>query len=399
MARRIALALAAGALLLGLLAPTPASAEIDPVNGWDYRPAAVGGAYRAVSGQFAGDFATDILFYAPGSAPDSLWIGRAGQRGQEAFTKVPLAIGGDYQPIVGDFGGDDYDDIVWYGPGTQPDYLWLSVDSSAYFDKSRRVSVGGSYQPKVLRDYRAAGAKDDILFLGPGALPDYYWHFTDRAGTAGYLGPGTYGSRPLTVNGAYQLVVGDFSGDRIEDVILYQPGTAFDYKWIFNAAGQQSQTPLKVDGTYQPVVSYQPRYDGVFWWGNGGPNAYWVGDGRNFGSRSIANNVQGPGTARAFGLGSAVITSPAGQDLQFYGDASAGGFYQLATASHDQTTATPILGNYDDDASNYLDVLWYGPGTQPDELWYGIQIQRAATNGAGPGSSFGTMKDLGVPER
>lgn len=403
MGRRLVAALAAAALTLGLLSPTPASAELDPLNGWDYRAVAVGGTYQVVTGQFGGDLATDILFYGPGTLPDSLWIGRSGQRGSGAFIKENLSIGGNYQLLVGDFAGDDYDDLLFYGVGAAIDPLWVSVNSPARFDKTRKVSVGGTYQPKVLRDYRAQGTKDAVLFLGPGAAPDYYWNFTDRAGQADYFGPGTYTSRFLKVNGAYQLVVGDYNGDRIEDVFLYQPGAAFDYLWTFNAAGVFTQRAETVNGTYQPVVVQGSTYDGILWWGNGGTNSYWITDGRAFGARPITTPSYGPGVARPFGLGGASITSPTGIDIAFYGDRTQGGFFRLASDAHDQTTALPLLGNFDNDADRYLDVLWYGAGSAADDLWYGIDRDTsfagsAETRGA-PAAPRIQAKDLGVPAR
>ncbi len=395
MLRRLAVAALAAALFSGVIAPTPATAEIDLVNGWDYQPASVGGAYQVVSGQFGGDLATDLFFYGAGSVPDSLWLGRTGERGQASFEKVPMAVGGDYRLVVGDFTGDDYDDILFYGPGTASDWIWTSIDTAAYFDKTTRVSIGGStYEPQVLHDYRATGAKDDLLFLAPGAAADYFWHFPEQPGSANYFGPGTYQSRRLLVGGDYTFVVGDFSGDRIEDVILYRPGTGPDYRWTSTPSGGLTQTSLRIDGVYQPVVSYQPRYDGVYWWANGGRSPYWVSDGVGFrnGTVPAETGPSGPGgTVRAFGLGGALIQIPGGPDGFFTGDATGGSYSTVATPAHDQTTARPLIGNFDNDGNSYLDVFWYGPGAQADELWYGITpdsgVRSVPTGpGAGPGA-------------
>ena len=378
MARRLPFATALVALLVGLVAPLPASAEVD--HGWDYRPVSIGGTYRVVVGQFAGDAADDILFYGPGTAGDSLWIGHEGQRGTTAFTKVTMAIGGDYTPVVGDFGGDGYDDILFYGPGSAPDSLWISANVSGYFDKSRKVSVGGAYQPKVLHDNRTDPRKDDILFLGPGAAKDYYWHFNDN-------GNSTYTSRELTVNGNYQLAIADLTGDFLDDVVLFQPGTAKDYFWRSNSAGQFAQTNLTIDGTYQavpitPASAAASDHGGVLFWGNGAqPDAYWRSNGSTI--APVGDFLNPPSvTAAVYPAGSAALiaTTATTGDYGFLDDPGSYVF-DLDSAAHDQTTATPIVGNFDGDAKGYLDIIWYGVGTAKDELWYGDDTQ-ASTNGA-----------------
>src|SRR5690349_14431435 len=128
MSRRLAACAVALIMVGGLLATTPASATIDNEYGWDYQALSINGSYQMLRGQFAGDGATDVIFYGPGSAPDSLWIGKTGVKGTNGFTKVNLSIGGTYVPVVGDFGGDDYDDVLFYGRGSVSDSLWISVE-------------------------------------------------------------------------------------------------------------------------------------------------------------------------------------------------------------------------------------------------------------------------------
>ena len=383
------------AVLIGLLTPIRASAEIS--DGWDYRALTLGGTYKTVVGQFGGDLASDILFYGPGTAADSLWIGNADDRGttgSNGFTKINLSIGGDFIPVVGDFGGDDYDDILFYGIGSAVDSLWIAVDTASYFDKTRKVSVGGAYQPKVLHDYRAVGAKDDILFLGPGTAKDYYWHFADRL-TAPHLGPVTYTSRELNVNGTYQLVIGDYSGDRIEDVVLYQPGTASDYKWVSSAAGAFSQSGLTITGFYKPVTIFGEVRDSILWWGNGSASPrFWRSTGPTFQSVPI-DPVDVAATVVSAGLEGAIIAVPGAlPDARdtFFKESASSDFSALAGEIHDQTTARPLVGDFDND--DYIDVVWYGPDTQRDELWFSVSSSPgvgglSGKSAAGAGHSTG----------
>ena len=73
-----------------------------------------------VLGDFDGDGRGDLLWYGPGSQDDHLWLGRASRN----FAGVPVTVRGHYLPLGGDFDGDGRADVLWYGPGGQPDVLW-----------------------------------------------------------------------------------------------------------------------------------------------------------------------------------------------------------------------------------------------------------------------------------
>ena len=372
MVRRLVLAAAAAALALGLLTPTSAGATVDTEYGWDYQALSINGSYQMLRGQFAGDAATDIVFYGPGSAPDSLWIGKTGAKGTNGFTKVSLSIGGTYVPVLGDFAGDDYTDILWYGRGSAPDALWTSVDTPAHFtSKSVKIS-GTNYQPKVLMDFRDQGAKDDVLFLGPGDVADYLWHFNETLGSSGTPGPGTWESRNLRVNGSYQLVIGDWNNDLLDDVVLYQPGTAADYKWISSTTGAFAQTSLSISGSYQAVTIRRAQADAIYFWGSGRTNeVYWTSNGSSFTSRTTAQYPTLTGVAQSYGRDGVLIRSDVERDGYVYVTDTAADTYYLSNPNHDFNTATQAAeGDFNND--NLFDTFWYGPGTRKDEIWYGI---------------------------
>ena len=44
-----------------------------------------------------------------------------------------MTVNGSYRPIVADVAGDDYADILWYAPGTAPDSLWVSTNTPGTF--------------------------------------------------------------------------------------------------------------------------------------------------------------------------------------------------------------------------------------------------------------------------
>ena len=84
--------------------------------GFTTRTATVNGTYRSFTGDFDGDGRDDIFWYAPGTAKDSIWEGRASrtfevqvdQRQRRLRARSP-----------GDFNADRRTDVLWYGAGTQ----------------------------------------------------------------------------------------------------------------------------------------------------------------------------------------------------------------------------------------------------------------------------------------
>jgi hypothetical protein len=375
MSKKTLALLALVAALTGLLGTQAAQAEV--ADGWDYRSLSVSGTYQPLVGQFAGDGATDILWYGPGSAPDSLWIGNAGQRGAAAFTRVNLTINGTYTPIVGDFFGDDYTDIIWYAPGRAADSAWVSDDVPAYFT-SRPLAINGSFRVNVLTDYSGTARKDDIFWYAPGTAKDFVWHFADS-------GSGAYSTVNLTINGTFQRIVGDWNADGRDDLVLYRPGSAADYRWASKADGSFSQTSVSINGTYEPATVYHEAGDGILWWGDGSTKeAYWVRNGSGF--RSVAIPAVPPtGSVTSWGLGSVIVTVPDDAEGAFSGDQTGGSWFGLAGEAHDKTSQKPLVGDFDGDG--YLDIVWYGAGSTSDELWYvdATAAGRSSAEGTTPG--------------
>lgn len=292
------------------------------------------------------------------------------------FDNVPMTVNGAFYPVVGDFGGDNYDDIFWYRPGSGSDPLWISVDSGAYFDKSRTLSVYGTYSPLALTDYRFAPGqdfKDDIFFYAAGTTPDTLWHFADSEA-------GTFTAVPQTVNGTFRAVVGDYDGNGSEDIVWYAPGTAPDAKWLSNDSGSFSRVSLNVNGTYQPVAVLEETRDGIFWFGSGSaPDAAWrsADTPTGFETRPVVQYGDITGAAYQLGLFAVMVYGPSGPDV-VYIDIGAGydAFNLSPNQSHDQGPGLrPLVGDFDDDQA--ADIFWYGPGSTPDSVWYSQPVPTA----------------------
>ena len=108
-----------------------------------------------------------MFWYAPGAAPDWLWLSISTQQAV-IFESQEFAVDGEYHPVTGDFDGDGDDDLLWYRAAAESagglSYVW-------YFDgfdvDVRPVSIQGDYVPYV-EDFDSDGCSD-ILWYDPVA--------------------------------------------------------------------------------------------------------------------------------------------------------------------------------------------------------------------------------------
>ena len=247
----------------------------------------VGGTFRPVALDADGDGRGDVLWYAPGAAPDYLWRGQ----GSGAFTSSRLSISGTFDVVLaGDIDGAPGDDVLWYAPKTGTTYLWrgspsgtftssvfhhranlqpLLVDldgdgtkevfwyggaagteevwhvgpSSFVGEVVARYQVSGTYTP-IVADVDGNG-HDDIFWYAPGPAADHLWRFGDS---------GAFTSSDRSVSGRYTPLVGDFDGDGRDDIVWYAAGPTADRVWFGGAGGAFTDQAISVGGTYQPVV-------------------------------------------------------------------------------------------------------------------------------------------------
>ena len=124
----------------------------------------VTGTYTVLLGDFGGGVEDDLLFYAPGSAKDALWL----SDGDTTFTKLDLKpqVTGTYRPVVGDFAGDGRSDVIWYAPGPATDHLWTTTGSHTF--SSKPLTVTGDYQPTVMDNSSYGPLKDEVVWLKTG---------------------------------------------------------------------------------------------------------------------------------------------------------------------------------------------------------------------------------------
>ena len=77
----------------------------------------------------------------------------------------------------------------------------------------------------------------------------------------------------------YRPVVGDFTGDRRDDIFWYKKGTGADFLWSGTATRRFNSVQRPVSGYYEPFVGDFDGngYDDIFWNdGNGRPDFQWM---------------------------------------------------------------------------------------------------------------------------
>jgi CSLREA domain-containing protein len=270
----------------------------------------VNGAYRPITGDFNGDGNSDILWYAPGSAPDPIWYGT-----NTGFTHGPaLTINGHYEPLVGDFNGDGFADIFWYTTAPNVSSIWYG--SSSGFTRGPSFTIYTEYRPAV-GDFNGDG-NSDIVWDWPTHTSQPVWYGSSSGFTHGHVDLQTRG----------QPLVGDFNGDHYDDIFWYTGGTGGEHLWLGGPFGLvQAAVAPAIHRAYFPVV----------------------GDFNGDGSSDILWYAPGPGTDSVW-YGSAAGLQPGPH-------VSVNGVYE------------PLAGDFDGDGKG--DVFWYATGTNAASVWYG----------------------------
>jgi hypothetical protein len=324
----------------------------------------VSGGYAPIVGQFDADQHDDIVWYAPGAATDQLWSGRGNI--SVPFSKHPLAqqVRGNYVPIAGNFGGDSHTDILWYGPGSQADTLWISNGDGTFTNHA--VTIRGVYDNTVL--HNSSPSYDSILWTIPDdGGPASLWQFSSSSAHISYT---------ENVAGTPQKLVGDFDGNGLGDLFLYKPGSGADALWrrTSTSNGTFAKTAETVTGNYtaltqqfSPDDSTDHRTDILFETPGSGLAALWEGEANgSFTKSSHAVPLGGTPIALNKEWGYTLTTGTAKDDMIWY-DESPHDINDTTGDPKVPSTAIPVVGGFN--IAGMPSVLWYRPGSGAEYLF------------------------------
>jgi len=279
-------------------------------------PVEVTGSYVPLAGSYCGGAGltdADIVWYGPGTAPDYLWDLEFTPDHHVSHRSRPVTVDGFYEPVVGDFDGNGCDDIFWYHHHGGS-YLWYG-DPGGFQSLPERRILGEGSRPVVGNFVGDGASGDEIFWYRPGDGLEFIWYGTGVRGQ--------FDSLTAPQVGGLDYDVTSWGSGRI---LFYRPGTGPDYIWenvVAGASAPGASIRTEINGTYQPhPVS---------------------------GGSGVSMLLYGPGTAI---------------DRQIAGYRSTG---ELIT--HDAT----INGNYRvsvlPPTSPAWLVVFHAPGPEPDYLW------------------------------
>ncbi|CAN5585210.1 hypothetical protein BH10ACT1_BH10ACT1_20420 [soil metagenome] len=345
------------------------------------------------------------------------------------YTAYPQTIGGNSQPIVGDFIGprtslrppvaSEGDEIIFYNPAGTTSAVWLgkkgenfpddnttwSIEKQTWSTPSNAKPIVGNFAGDLHQDifwYRS-GAAPDLLWVGgvdafpsqvvtfavgaiyqpfmvqtnsydqifwyaPGTAADSLWNFADN-------GSGAATPTPQTVNGTFKPIVGHFDpvSTGRNDILWYAPGAAADQFWAGGTrTGWSRKTAMTVGGNYDPVVIGTNRgdipRDGILWWASGSASeSVWVSNSRTlFACKKSVNRSED-----AKWVNGGLLMSDGRQIGASYradGPDVCTGSLQIGIGPDGPAGATPYVGDFFGD-SGHSSYLWYGPGDVADSLW------------------------------
>jgi hypothetical protein len=232
----------------------------------------------------------------------------------------------------------------------------------------------------------SSGTGSDVLVYSPGPTPDFVAHLSNSI-------PATVTSTSFAVNGSYIPIVGDFTGNGIDDILWYAPGSAVEHLWSFAGDTSHVEIPVSnVSGSYRPTVldANGDSRDDILWYSPDGSDALWLfGPGGT--SKTDKPISAGPGYQVVAGhFGNPGAGQP--QDrVVFYNPSGNDWFWTFNTSGGYTSSLLPnVNGNYQLLPGQFFEetyggLVFYGPGSLPEKEW---------AFGPGPGGDVAIENDI-----
>jgi len=357
-------------------------------------------AAKPLVGDFNGDGRGDVFWYVPGTGADYLWAGKARDdttptTKADRYTVTTEPISGTYVPLVGDFNGDGRSDIFWYGPGNAADSVW-------YFNADKTVvsvntPISGTYVPVVgnfdSTDVSNLTEQDDIFWYSTTGKSSLWSGNTDRTfSSVTYTTSPPLGAKPF--KGNWRQESSGSSAPVHEDLLFYRAGTGTDAIWQGNGTGAFTTVPVTINGSYAPIIGdfndngTGPDNTDVFWYAPGkAADSVWMNTGNAFQSTPTVVNGKSykpvviPGTGRNHD--DIMWNDPTGADSIWKMSGGQGSFAYTSVGyssfgGTDPGGRTALTADFDyvGTGVHITDLLWYAPGdtaAQTEVLWMELE--------------------------
>lgn len=223
--------------------------QIPEDEGFDLSGESQGGFFVPLVGRFHGTESTDIFWYSPDQAVDPIWH----PNGDGTHLTTNALMTGTYDPVVGRFNpwdGGPRDEIVWRDPQSATGYVWTSAgidtfEETAIDFEDRGVETGAEYIP-VVGDFDGDQV-DDLFWYGPGDVSDVLW-----------LSKGSMTEVSVIDEDVPSRLVkplaGDFDGNGTTDLFWYAPDSHSESVWLFRKTGGYRTVRLGDVGDRAPMV-------------------------------------------------------------------------------------------------------------------------------------------------
>ncbi len=241
--------------------------QISPISGTKYDP---------IAGDFDGDAYDDIFWYGPGGTFDSIWWSKADRTWDKTHQPVSGDAAQHYTPVAGNFDGKQGDDIIWMRAQAK-DYTWWSAGASRRFDYGPNLrDITGNYVAVVGNFDGMHG--DDIL-----------WYDKNQSSSPLWWSKGTRSMKYTQVNTKTGCipVAGDFNCDGLTDILWIKPGPGRGNEKVWYSSGNRrfrvvnnpSLTRAALDASYTYFVGdfNSNRCDAIFVDKAGDNDAIWEG--------------------------------------------------------------------------------------------------------------------------